>query len=92
MNAVVIEHVRVSELPASWQDKFAGTVFARMKHVTVRIEEESVDSAELPNVSAVMANPLFGMWHDHEDMADVEGYVRGLRRPRFSPDRMPHAD
>ena len=31
-------------------------------------------------------NPLFGMWRDHEDMADVAGYVRKLRAPRFNGD------
>jgi hypothetical protein len=28
-------------------------------------------------------NPLFGMWKDREEMADVEAYVRNLRAPRF---------
>ncbi len=92
MNAVVIEHVRVSELPASWQEKFPGTVFAHRERVTVRIEEETTDSAELTDASTVTANPLFGMWHDREDMVDVNGYVRELRRPRFALDCVPHAD
>jgi hypothetical protein len=86
-------HVRVSELPASWQDKFSGTVFANMKCVTVRIEEDaSADSAESANVSAMTANPLFGMWRDRGDLADVAGYMRDLRRPRFAPDGTPHVD
>ena len=29
---------------------------------------------------------LFGMWRDREDMADVEGYLRKLRAPRYNPD------
>lgn len=27
--------------------------------------------------------PAFGMWADRDDMADVAGYVRGLRKGRF---------
>ncbi|MBK7002211.1 MAG: hypothetical protein IPH35_20365 [Rhodoferax sp.] len=92
MNAVVIEHVRVSELPASWQEKFQGTVFALRERVTVRIEEETIDGVELTDVSAVTANPIFGMWHDHKDLVDVNGYVQELRRPRFTLDCVPHAD
>ena len=92
MNAVVIEHVRVSELPASWQDKFSATVFAQMKRVTVRIEEEVADSADSANASSMTANPLFGMWRDREDMADVAGYMRDLRQPRFAPDGTPLVD
>ena len=30
-----------------------------------------------------MRNPLFGMWRDREDLADVEGYIRRIRAPRF---------
>ena len=26
--------------------------------------------------------PAFGMWHDRDDVADVEAYVRGLRKER----------
>lgn len=28
-------------------------------------------------------DPLFGMWRDREDMADVAAYVRKLRAPRI---------
>ena len=31
-------------------------------------------------------DPLFGMWRDREDMADVAGYVRKLRASRFNDD------
>lgn len=26
----------------------------------------------------------FGMWKEHEDMLDVDAYVRGLRKPRHA--------
>jgi hypothetical protein len=77
MNAVVIEHVKVSELPEDWQARLHAAATA---HVTVRIEEEA-DSREALKENA--ENPLFGMWHDREDMSDVEAYVRKLRAPRF---------
>ena len=47
--------------------------------VTVGIEAEDPDSAK-----AHADDPLFGMWRDHEDMADVAGYVRSIRADRFS--------
>ena len=73
MNAVIIEHVKISELPAAWRAKLPAPENA---HVTVRIEEET---------SGVEAEKdlLFGMWRDRDDMADVEAYVRKLRAPRF---------
>ena len=75
MNAVVIEHVKVSELPENWRAKLHTASNAR---VTVRIEEE-------PSVQT-NDNPLFGMWRDREDMADVEAHVRTQRAPRFKLD------
>jgi hypothetical protein len=72
MNAILIEHVKVSELPESWRARLATT---RDVQVTVRIEEEStgVDGA----------TSAFGMWRDLGDLADVAGYVRRMRAPRF---------
>ena len=32
------------------------------------------------------ANPMFGMWKDRSDMADVAQYARQLRTSRFQPD------
>lgn len=77
MNAVVIEHVKVSELPEDWRMRLHAAAHAC---VTVRIEEE----AESRGVAATenAENPLFGMWQDREEMADVEAYVRKLRAPR----------
>ncbi len=79
MNAIVIEHVPVEELPAAWRAQLAqpGTTT-----VTVRIEQ---DSAE-PTEAFVTDDPAFGMWRDREDMADVPAYVRKLREPRFRAD------
>ena len=73
MNAVIIEHVKISELPEAWRAKLPAPENAR---VTVRIEEET-SGVEAEN------DLLFGMWRDREDMADVEAYVRKLRAPRF---------
>ena len=77
MNAIVIEHVKVSELPEAWRAKLPAAQDAR---VTVRIEEET-ESRETAKENA--ENPLFGMWQDREEMEDVEAYVRKLRAPRF---------
>lgn len=79
MNAIVIEHVKVSELPEAWREKLAGAGDTR---VTVRIEQELAagkDEATKEDAD----DPLFGMWRNREDMADVEAYVRKLRASRF---------
>ena len=80
MNAVVFEHVPVAELPEKWRARLTQAGSAT---VTVRIEEE------MPAATAevfVTDDPLFGMWRDREDMADVAGYVRELRASRFNDD------
>ena len=51
----------------------------------MRIDEEG--AAQIASDEADSAiDRLFGMWRDREDMADVEGYVRKLRAPRYYPD------
>ncbi|MCE2660329.1 MAG: hypothetical protein LW854_19135 [Rubrivivax sp.] len=80
MNAVVIEHVPVAELPPAWREKLAKATSAL---VTVRIEEEAQAA---PAEEFATDDPLFGMWRDREDMADVAGYVRKLRASRFNDD------
>lgn len=79
MSAIVIEHVKVSELPEDWRARLHVDAHAR---VTVRIEEEGGHAAEVTATFA-SADPAFGMWRDRKDMADVEAYVRKLRAPRF---------
>jgi hypothetical protein len=76
MNAIVFEHVPVAELPPAWRAKLAKAPGAM---VTVRIEAEDQDGAK-----AYADDPLFGMWRDREDMANVADYVRGIRADRFS--------
>jgi hypothetical protein len=80
MNAVVFEHVPVAELPEKWRARFNQAGSAT---VTVRIEEEAQAA---PPEEFVTDDPLFGMWRDREDMADVAGYVRKLRASRFNDD------
>jgi hypothetical protein len=82
MSAVIIEHVDVADLPESWRAKLPAP---RAERVTVRIEEE--DDTHTGAVEAGSAvDLLFGMWRNREDLADVEGYVRKLRAPRYNPD------
>jgi len=75
MNAILIEHVRVSELPESWRARLAA---AKDAQVTVRIEEETPATAD--------TSSAFGMWRDRDDLADIAGYTRCLRAPRFERD------
>ena len=82
MNAVVFEHVPVAELPEKWR---ARLIQAGSATVTVRIEQEAQDALQ-GQAEESADDPLFGMWRDREDMADVAGYVRKLRASRFSDD------
>ena len=80
MNAIVIEHVPVAELPEKWRIQLPEGSEAL---VTVRIEEEA--PAELAEEFAT-DDPAFGIWRDREDMSDVAGYVRQIRQPRYARD------
>ncbi len=82
MNAIVIEHVPVAELPLAWREKLGQAAATR---VTVRIEAEDSQTGA-PGAAELADDPLFGMWRDREDMVDVPRYVRYLRAPRFSND------
>lgn len=77
MTAIVFEHVKVSELPETWRAHIGATEIAR---VTVRIEPEVTIHEAVEEDSD---DPLFGMWRDREEMADVQAYVQNLRAPRF---------
>lgn len=77
MSTVVIEHVPLVDLPAAWRSRFAGLASAQ---VTVRIDEE-LETEAVQNVSN---NPMFGMWADRADMADVGQFAEELRAPRLS--------
>jgi len=78
--ALKIIVVRQAELPEKWRARLTQAGSAT---VTVRIEEET--QAE-PAEEFVTDDPLFGMWRDRKDMADVAGYVRTLRASRFNDD------
>lgn len=82
MNAIVIEHVPLAELPLAWREKLGSMPDGR---VTVRIEAED-EQTEAQGAAAFANDPLFGMWRDRPDMADVDSYVRDIRAPRFNKD------
>jgi hypothetical protein len=81
MNAVVIEHVPLHELPDAWRAKLHA---AHNTRVTVRIEEEPAVPAATQTTGS--DNPLFGLWQGREDTADVDAYARRLRAPRYKLD------
>ena len=80
-NVVVIAHVSLNELPPTWRARVPVAPDAR---VTVRIEEEIVEPDEQ---AAKAVNPMFGMWKDRDDMADVAGHIRQLRGSRGGSDK-----
>jgi hypothetical protein len=81
MDAVVIEHVKMRDLPEAWRARVGASQEA---WVTVRIEEESI--TQTANQASNGEDLLFGMWRDREDMADVGGYIRKLRASRYRRD------
>jgi hypothetical protein len=84
MNAIVIEHVPVAELPPGWRDKHTKSTDAM---VTVRIDKDAPATA--PAEAFAIDDPLCGMWRDREDkaeVADAAGYMRKLRELRFNDD------
>lgn len=83
MNAIVIEHVPLAELPLAWREKLGTTV--QDVRVTVRIEAED-EQTEAQGAAAFANDPLFGMWRDRQDMADVDSYVRDMPTSRFNKD------
>lgn len=85
MNAVVLEHVPVAELPRAWRERLDQTL-ARTEGawVTVRIEQEAAH--EVPSEPFVTDDPAFGIWRDREEMSDVHAYVRRIRAPRYNRD------
>ena len=82
MSAVIIEHVNIADLPATWRARLRAPQTAQ---VTVRIEEENTSQTAASQSDAAV-DLLFGIWRDRDDMADVDAYIRKLRAPRFNPD------
>lgn len=82
MNAIVVEHVPVTDLPQEWRDTLAQAADA---HVTVHIETEH-RPATPADKSFATDDPAFGIWRAHEDIADVAAYIRRLRAPRYNRD------
>lgn len=82
MNAIVIQHVPVADLPPAGRAKLAQSANAR---VTVRIEEE-VPATATASEEFVTDDPAFGIWRDREDMNDLQAYVRKLGTPRYNRD------
>ncbi len=87
MSGIVIEHVPVADLPPAWRARLAK---GDNVTVTVRIEEE-VQTAS-PLAPLLTDDPLFGMWRDREDMAEVAGYIRQVRGARFNDDGLLRQD
>lgn len=82
MTEIVIEHVKVEELPSAWRAKLGAVADAR---VTVRIAPETQTAAQ-DEPQFTTDDPAFGIWRDREDMADAAAYVRKIRSPRYGRD------
>lgn len=76
MALIVIEHVKPEDLPPDWRARLPVSSNARL---TVRIDEETESGVQ----SDMGDSPLFGMWRDRDEIADVEHFARDLRSPRY---------
>ena len=83
MSTLVIEHLEASELPQDWADRLRAKPG---QTVTVRIETEPERAASEPAPAFATDDPAFGIWRDREDLADIDGYLRKLRTPRYGRD------
>lgn len=77
MASVVLENVKVSELPAAWR-KRAKVKANEVLTVTIAIAKRARTPAPR---SAKQPNASFGMWRDRADL-DPAAYARALRQPR----------
>ncbi len=83
MTRLVIEHLKINELPRQWAQRLK----ARPEQtVTVRIETEPETPASQAAETFVTDDPAFGIWRDREEMGDVQTYLRKLRAPRYTRD------
>jgi len=82
MNAVVFEHVPLSDLPEAWRCRLAIQP-GSLTLVTVHLELEVDFSVQSEVFERPSDNPIFGMWRDHQDTVDVEQCVRQWRAGRF---------
>ena len=80
MGTVIIEHVKVGDLPEAWRERLAKPSDA---HVTVRIDEETTSrEEEASQLKEAVDDPAFGIWRDRDDLADVDAYLRRIRAPQ----------
>ena len=89
MSAVIIEHVKVGDLPEAWRERLAKPSDTR---VTVRIEEEAgrhETVATRLKTGEAIEDPAFGIWRDRDDLTDVDAYMRKIRAPRYGRDGTP---
>ena len=75
MSTVILEHVKASELPATWRKRID---VGNDEMLTITIAKETPQEEE----RAAPINNTFGMWADREDIPNVDEYVRALRQPR----------
>jgi len=78
----VIEHVPLSDLPAAWRSRLATPPWP-LSHVTVHLELEANLPVQSDGFEPTPEDPIFGMWRDRHDTADVEQCVRCWRSSRF---------
>ena len=81
MKASIIDlRRRMKDVLRSLERNETVTVLYRGKAKAVMIPA----GKELGQMPLLTEHKAFGMWRDREDMKDVDRYVRGIRKGRFS--------
>ena len=77
MTTVILEHVKVTELPTDWMKRIKAKSSDTVR-VTIATEPAAGKSAKVKK-----PNSTFGMWADRDDIGDAGEYVRRIRQPRY---------
>jgi hypothetical protein len=81
MSILVIEHIKGADLPRPWAERLNAKPEDTF---TVRIEPEPEGETGTAAEAGLSAqDPLFGIWRDYEETADVEEYMNKLRKSRY---------
>ena len=79
MTTIVLEHVKVAELPADWVKR----IRAKPGEM-VRVTLDKEISLPAQTLGKSKPNRSFGMWADREDVGDAGEYVARLRQTRYA--------
>ncbi len=82
MAALLIEHMKASDLPPEWARHLQ---IRPDQRITVRIDIDTWESAQEEPLFTT-DDPAFGIWRDYDETSDVHAFVQRLRASRYRRD------